>query len=134
MKKEIFKYSVVKKEENTEDSLIEQSGGTVKFTLKSIVEEIGLYNKKKQEIDAKKQLSQSVIENIKENNPDIIKTIEELPEKTIKAIFLYEKANIEVNASNELLKQIDEAIDNDGKELEEIVKQTGLSLKVEKPE
>ena len=69
MKKEIFKYSVVKKEENTEDSLIEQSGGTVKFTLKSIVEEIGLYNKKKQEIDAKKQLSQSVIENIKENNP-----------------------------------------------------------------
>ena len=134
MDKKTFKYSVVKSDKNIEDSVILQSGGTVKFTLKSIVEEIGLYNKKKQEIDAKKQLSQSVIENIKENNPDIIKTIEELPEKTIKAIFLYEKANIEVNASNELLKQIDEAIDNDGKELEEIVKQTGLSLKVEKPE
>lgn len=134
MNKETFKYKVIEAKDNPEESLILQTGLTSKFTIKDIKDEIVIYNKKKQEIEAKKKLSEAIIENIKENNPEIIKTIEGLEVRTIKAIFIYEKAMIEINASEEALKLYNESVEKNGKELEEIIKQTGLEMKADKPE
>ncbi len=130
--KEKYKYSVVEKSDNPEENIILQTGLTLKFTLGDITKEVELYNKRKQEIEAKKKISEAVMENIKTNNPGIVEEMKKLGERTVKGIFIYEKANIEVNASNELLKEIDKAIEGNGKELEEIVRQTGIKLKVEK--
>lgn len=127
---EVFAYKIKQKNKNPYDSLIIKTGLTAEFTINDIRNEIDALNKRKIEIEAKKGISDATIKNIKEH--DKTGVINKISEKERIAIFLYEKAMIEIKAADELVKEINNQLDSYGAEIEDICKQTKLKIEVPK--
>lgn len=123
-----FKYQIKEHKNDSDKTIILKTGIAelkAEFSLNEIKEDIKRINQKKTELEAKKELAESVIKNVVLHNPDV----EKLDEKMRIAAFLYEEKTQEVKMMKEILDKLYIHLDNYAKEMEEITKQTGLCLK-----
>jgi len=107
-----------------QDWVIQKIGGTVEFTLNDIKKDIESMKKIKIEMEAKSKIEAAMMENVATHYPDVPK----LDEKIRVAVFLYQKSWATKKMCDERVSDEDKSIANYTEELQEILKQTHLSL------
>jgi hypothetical protein len=119
-------YKIKEENKNPEDALIVQSGKEVEFTLGKIETDIAYLEKNKKEISSQLNVEKATIQNITRTHPHVAKMNQE--DQT--AAYLYRQATGYVNVAEEKLKAINLQLEDYAKDKAEILKQTGLKVKV----
>lgn len=104
--------------------MIEKTGGTVEFTLNDIKKDIENMKKIKTEMEAKAKIEGAMMENVATNYPDVPK----IDEKIRVAVFLYQKSWATKKMCDERVSEMDKQLVVYADEIQEILKQTHLSL------
>lgn len=107
-----------------QDWVIEKTGGTVEFTLNDIKKDIENMKKIKTEMEAKAKIEGAMMENVATNYPDVPK----IDEKIRVAVFLYQKSWATKKMCDERVSEMDKQLVVYADEIQEILKQTHLSL------
>ncbi len=107
-----------------QDWTIQKTGGTVEFTLNDIKKDIENMKKIKTEMEAKAKIEGAMMENVATNYPDVPK----MEEKIRVAVFLYHKSWATKKMCDERVFDLDKQMATYAEEVQEILKQTHLSL------
>lgn len=126
---EKYEYKIKEQKDDPYECLILKEGLTAEFTLNDVKKDIEVLNKRKTELEAKKKIPAALIENVKKEYAEVI---EKTDEKSRIAIFIYEKAMMEIKGAQELIDMVDKQLDSYGAEIDDICQKTGLKLDVKK--
>lgn len=117
-------YKIKKKSNNPAEVLFEKSGFTQELTLGDLDYNISYNQKSRKEVEAQVNLEKAKIKNVLETNPEV----EKMSKKHRIAAYIYERSNSIIEVGEQKLKQLDEAIQADKREMADISKQTGIVL------
>jgi len=115
---------MVKKSKDALDAVIERSGDVSRFTVRDIMQDLEKLAKAKNEMKVNADLQQRIVDKVVEQNPEVLG----LKEKVQKACYLFIECSEKQKAFNEKSKAITKMIKEYKGDLEEIQKQTGVSL------
>lgn len=119
-----FKYSVVEPNEDPLKAVIEKTGGSHQFTLIDVQNNLVMAKQKIKELTSMAGVAKAKMENIKGTHPHIA----EMNLEDLAAAYLYREAMGTVTESEKQLKMWEDAYNEDSAQLDEALRQTGLTL------
>lgn len=119
-----FKYQVVEPNDNPLEAVIEKTGGSHTFTLIDVQNNLVMAKQKMKELTSMIGVAKAKMENVKGTHPHIA----EMSLEDLAAAFIYREAMGTVNEAEKQLKIWEDAFNEDSAQLDEALKQTGLTL------
>lgn len=120
-------YKIIENKENPKESVIEKDNITVKFTLVEMETQAKAVEKRLEELKAQLSLEESSAKNIEENHPEVVNPSEEEIKKAHN-IVLHIGYVKRAEAIKTDIASIEQAFVDYREELDEIEKQTGISI------
>ncbi len=131
MKKQQSKprFKIIKDDPNPYNKLIESrvvdKEWVTRFTIAGVENDIARLLQAKTELEAKKQIEEAKIENVKINHPEIDLNIDE---KTQIAYTVVQQAKAFIQTADNKLKEIEAQMNEYAADLKEVFRQTGIRL------
>lgn len=121
----MVKYKVIEQpSDQVEDTVIEKSGGVVKFSIKQVNENIHYINQKLRELEATRRVAEATKTNVLGTNPNV----GELSAEDLTAAYLFRQAVGTATECESKTKELEEALEEETTALKEIAEQTGLVI------
>ena len=120
----MIKYKVEEIAADPLDSLIVKTGADIKFTIRSIDNDVAYLEKMKTELVAKSKIEEAKKSNVLRTHPHI----EQMSEEDRVACYLYQESFAFCKVAVNKLKEIDKQLQDYKEEKAEIVKQVGIKL------
>lgn len=125
-----YKYRIVEEKEIPDESVIEKTGGVVKFTLAEIKAGLASLNKMKEELEAGIKLRDAEMKNIEGHHPEVLDADEKNVFTAQTLAFYTEKKKDKVKYEKKL-KLVEEAIAEDSQAIKDIGSQVGIVINLD---
>jgi hypothetical protein len=124
-----YTYKIKEKKEDDLATVIEYEG-KFETTLAQWKTNIDYFSKQIDRMEAERSVNEAKMKNVIINGHGKLSTndFEKMTEDDLRAVFVYGTAWIAMKTEEEKIEEFKVALDADSKELQEILKQTGLSL------